>query len=62
MLLLAPAVGAVEVIVTPYTNGGPPNRHGEPGPHVAWEVRLLRETGEGAVGEGLPVDRVVGAG
>jgi hypothetical protein len=62
MLLLAPAVGAVEVIVTPYTNGGPPNRHGEPESHVAWAVRVLRETGEGAVDEGLPVDRVVGTG
>jgi hypothetical protein len=28
--------------------------------HVAWAVRVLRETGEGEVGEGLPVDRVVG--
>ncbi len=27
--------------------------------HVAWAVRVLRETGEGEVGEGLPVDRVV---
>ena len=50
------------MIVTPYTNGGRPNRHGEPESHVAWAVRVLRETGEGAVGEGLPVDRVVGAG
>jgi hypothetical protein len=31
----------------------------EPGSHVAWAVRVLRETGEGEVGEGLPVDRVV---
>lgn len=28
--------------------------------HVAWAVRVLRERGEGEVGEGLPVDRVVG--
>lgn len=27
--------------------------------HVAWAVRVLREQGEGEVGEGLPVDRVV---
>jgi len=27
--------------------------------HLAWAVRVLRETGEGEVGEGLPVDRVV---
>lgn len=50
------------MIVTPYTNGGRPNRHGEPESHVAWAVRVLRETGEGAMGEGLPVDSVVGAG
>ena len=31
----------------------------EPGSHVAWAVRVLRETGEGEVGDGLPVDRVV---
>ena len=31
----------------------------EPGSHVAWAVRVLRETGEGEVGRGLPVDRVV---
>jgi len=31
----------------------------EPGSHVAWSVRVLRETGEGEVGDGLPVDRVV---
>jgi hypothetical protein len=31
----------------------------EPESHVAWAVRVLRETGEGEVGEGLPVDRVV---
>jgi hypothetical protein len=31
----------------------------EAGSHVAWAVRVLRETGEGEVGEGLPVDRVV---
>ena len=31
----------------------------ETGSHVAWAVRVLRETGEGEVGEGLPVDRVV---
>jgi hypothetical protein len=30
-----------------------------PESHVAWAVRVLRETGEGEVGEGLPVDRVV---
>lgn len=26
--------------------------------HVAWAVRVLRETGEGEVGARLPVDRV----
>ena len=31
----------------------------EPGSHMAWAVRVLRETGEGEVGEGLPVERVV---
>jgi hypothetical protein len=31
----------------------------EPESHVAWAVRVLRETGESEVGEGLPVDRVV---
>ncbi|HEX3979427.1 MAG TPA: hypothetical protein VHW96_24355 [Solirubrobacteraceae bacterium] len=31
----------------------------EPESHVAWAVRVLRETGEGEVGDGLPVDRVV---
>jgi hypothetical protein len=31
----------------------------EPGSHVGWAVRLLRERGEGEFGEGLPVDRVV---
>ena len=33
---------------------------GEPESHLAWAVRVLRERGEGEVGEGLPVDRVVG--
>jgi hypothetical protein len=27
--------------------------------HVAWAVHVLRETGEGEVGDGLRVDRVV---
>jgi hypothetical protein len=31
----------------------------EPGSHVAWAVRVLRQRHEGEVGEGLPVDRVV---
>ena len=31
----------------------------EPGSHVAWAVRVLRERGEGEFGDGLPVDRVV---
>jgi hypothetical protein len=31
----------------------------EPDSHVGWAVRVLRERGEGEVGEGLPVDRVV---
>lgn len=31
----------------------------EPESHVAWAVRVLRETGEGEVGDGLSVDRVV---
>jgi hypothetical protein len=31
----------------------------EPDSHVAWAVRVLRETGEGEVGDGLRVDRVV---
>ena len=32
---------------------------GERESHVAWAVRVLRETGEGELGAGLPVDRVV---
>jgi hypothetical protein len=31
----------------------------EPESHMAWAVRVMRETGEGEVGKGLPVDRVV---
>jgi len=31
----------------------------EPESHVAWAVRVLRETGEGEFGKGLSVDRVV---
>lgn len=31
----------------------------ERGPHVAWAVRVMREVGEGEVGDGLAVDRVV---
>ena len=31
----------------------------EPGSHLAWAVRVMREVGEGEVGTGLPVDRVV---
>ncbi|HWE13678.1 MAG TPA: hypothetical protein VG365_09215 [Solirubrobacteraceae bacterium] len=31
----------------------------EPDSHVGWAVRILRERGEGEVGEGLGVDRVV---
>jgi hypothetical protein len=31
----------------------------EPGSHVAWAVRVLRQRGEGETGEGLSVDRVV---
>jgi hypothetical protein len=31
----------------------------EPDSHIGWAVRMLRERGEGEVGEGLPVDRVV---
>jgi len=31
----------------------------ERGSHVAWACRVMRERGEGEVGEGLPVDRVV---
>ncbi len=31
----------------------------EPDLHLGWAVRVLRERGEGEVGEGLPVDRVV---
>ena len=27
--------------------------------HLGWAVRVLRERGEGAVGDGVPVDRVV---
>jgi hypothetical protein len=27
--------------------------------HIGWAVRVLRERGEGEIGDGLPVDRVV---
>lgn len=30
-----------------------------PESHLAWAIRVLRETGEGETGGGLPVDRVV---
>jgi hypothetical protein len=30
----------------------------EPGTHVEWATRLLRERGEGEFGRGLPVQRV----
>jgi hypothetical protein len=36
-----------------------PKPDDEPGSHIAWAVRVLRERGEGEVGDGLPVDRVV---
>ena len=36
-----------------------PKPAGEPDSHLAWAVRVLRERGEGEVGNGLPVDRVV---
>ena len=32
----------------------------EPGTHLEWAVRVMRERSEGEFGEGLPVDRVVG--
>lgn len=32
----------------------------EPGSHLEWAVRVMRERSEGEFGEGLPVDRVVG--
>lgn len=31
----------------------------EPESHVAWAVRVLRETAEGEMGDRLPIDRVV---
>jgi hypothetical protein len=31
----------------------------ETGSHIAWAVRVMRETGEGETGDGLGVDRVV---
>jgi hypothetical protein len=31
----------------------------QPGSHLEWAVRVLRERGEGETGEGLSVDRVV---
>ncbi len=31
----------------------------EPDSHLGWAVRVLRERGEGEVGEGLSVERVV---
>jgi hypothetical protein len=32
----------------------------QPGTHIEWAVRVMRERTEGEFGEGLPVDRVVG--
>ncbi len=36
-----------------------PKPEDEPGTHVQWAVRVLRERGEGETGDGLSVDRVV---
>jgi hypothetical protein len=36
-----------------------PKPDDEPGSHIGWAVHVLRERGEGEVGDGLPVDRVV---
>jgi hypothetical protein len=36
-----------------------PKPEDETEPHLAWAVRVLRERGEGEVGDGLSVDRVV---
>jgi hypothetical protein len=30
----------------------------DPGTHLQWATRMLREQGEGEFGDGLPVDRV----
>jgi hypothetical protein len=36
-----------------------PKPDDEPRSHIGWAVHVLRERGEGEVGDGLPVDRVV---
>ena len=52
----APELDAAEVSRFMAEHPTPPDE-GES--HVAWAVRVLRETRESEVGEGLPVDRVV---
>jgi hypothetical protein len=36
-----------------------PKPDDQTGSHLAWAVRVLRERGEGEVGDGLSIDRVV---
>ena len=35
-----------------------PKPDDQPGTHVQWATRILREQGEGEFGDGLPVDQV----
>jgi hypothetical protein len=52
----APELDAAEVTAFMAEHPKPPD---ETDAHQAWAVRVLRERGEGEVGRGLPVDRVV---
>ena len=52
----APELDATEVTAFIAEHPKPPD---ETDAHLAWAVRVLRERGEGEVGGGLPVDRVV---
>lgn len=52
----APELNPADVAAFVAAHPKPPD---EPGSHLAWAVRVLREQGEGEFGEGLPVDRVV---
>jgi hypothetical protein len=36
-----------------------PKPDDEPSSHLGWAVQVLRQRGEGEVGDGLPVDQVV---
>ncbi|MFZ0040339.1 MAG: hypothetical protein WAK93_03465 [Solirubrobacteraceae bacterium] len=52
----APELEPDDVITFMDEHPKPPD---EPGSHIGWAVQVLRQRGEGEVGDGLPVDRVV---